>query len=131
MVTGALVGSQLRLRCCAGILVPCLLLPACSVTPAVRPDSATDCPPAPVIVSRAPADVERISELEAEVANVQRQLADKQKQLVERNRQSNDEKQRLETHIRENQQRASELQAKLDGILAIDRELRRTSRPAD
>jgi TolA-binding protein len=132
----AFTASQSGLR--RGVtLLACVLLVGCSLEPAQPDSSATDSlpavesPRAANVLRRAPGDVERIAELEAQLAILQRQLADKQKQLVERQKQSNEEKQRLETLLKENQQRANELQGKLDAILAVDRDLRRGARNAD
>lgn len=44
--------------------------------------------------------------------------------MTERQRHCQEEKRRLELMLKENQKRADELQKKLDGVLAIDRDLR-------
>ncbi len=64
----------------------------------------------PSSVPRPVSDAQRIAELE-------RQLAERQRQCAE-------EKRRQELALKESQQRAEQLQKKLDSLLAIDRELR-------
>ena len=77
-----------------------------------------ECPEATVELIRDEADIQRINELE-------HQLSDRQRQLSEKQRQSLEEKRRLERLLKESQNRSDELQAKLEAILAIDREMRR------
>lgn len=47
-----------------------------------------------------------------------------ERMLAEKHRQCQDEKRRLDSALKENQKRNEELQKKLDGLLAIDRDLR-------
>ena len=77
-----------------------------------------ECPEATVESIRDEADIQRINELEHQLSDRQRQLSEKQRQFLE-------ERRRLERLLKESQTRSDELQAKLEAILAIDREMRR------
>ena len=112
----------------AGLLASLALGACSSVPPASHDLLQSAAPDAPVVEMRCAADVQRIGELDRQIFDQQRQLAqlaEKQRQLIDRQRQSIDEKQRLENQLKESQLRANELQAKLDAILAIDRDMRR------
>jgi hypothetical protein len=50
--------------------------------------------------------------------------SDAERLLAEKHRQCQEEKRRLDNALKENQKRNDELQKKLDGLLAIDRDLR-------
>jgi TolA-binding protein len=90
-----------------GLMVLALMLSACASKPSSSPSEAV---PAPVAV-HTPEEL-RINELE-------RLLADKQRQCAE-------EKRRQDSSLKESQKKVDELQKKLNNLLAIDRELRRS-----
>ena len=83
------------------------ILSACANKPANPPQEAVPSS----VAARTPEEL-RINELE-------RILADKQRQCAE-------EKRRQDSALKESQKKADELQKKLNNLLAIDRELRRS-----
>ena len=90
-----------------------LVLAACSSVPPTQLESTVT----PAATTRAPADIQRINELE-------RQQSQRQRHYLE-------EKRRLELELKESEKRGDDLQQKLDAVLAIDRELRRGNKGAD
>ncbi|MDP3538658.1 MAG: hypothetical protein Q8S26_08135 [Azonexus sp.] len=93
----------LRLATCLSVV---LSGAACTTYREIPPDTSAE----PVATARSTTDVQKIADLE-------RQMAEKQRQCLA-------DKRRLETTLKENQKQNEELQKKLDGLLAIDRELR-------
>lgn len=100
---------MLKIRfCCFSAALLCLaLLSGCATQQERAAVAKEGSAPAVVVV---PAETSRSS--------------DADRMLSEKYRQCLDEKRRLDNALKENQKRNDELQRKLDGLLAIDRDLR-------
>jgi predicted RNase H-like nuclease (RuvC/YqgF family) len=110
-----------KIRCRLVVIAIAAALGGCATTE-VTPDAPDNA--APVVeatLSRSPADIQRIAELE--------------RQLLREQRQYQAEKRRLDLSLKESQKlneelqkKLDDLQKKLDALLAIDRDLRSRNR---